>query len=142
MIIERRQDEERLRYWRQELARHVYISAGEVAFEGFFTRERLTPEQAEKRVMQPCPPGTAWGNCWEYGWFRGDFVCPAQAAGQRLMLATGLGGEQLVYVNGRAAGSEDSRHSHVLLTREASAGESFHLLAESYAGHGLRLESL
>lgn len=137
-----RQFQTRLRAYLEELPRHLYTPVAKVPVEGFVTRERLTPTQAEQAQFIPFPEGTPWGACWEYGWFRADVTLPDECDGRRVVLLGQVGGEQLYYVNGRAAGSVDRRHSYVTLTRRAKAGERFHILAESYAGHGARLEEL
>ena len=142
MIDMGRQFSQRIRAWQEALEQQLSTPVAEVSFEGFVTREALTPAQAEARTFEPFPPGTAWGGCWEYGWFRGDLTLPPSCEGRRVVLYSGLGGEQIFYVNGKAAGAVDREHPYVVLTRKGRAGEKFHLLAESYAGHGPRLESL
>ncbi len=128
--------------WLEEMKRQVYTPVAEVAFEGFTTMKRLTTAEVEQGQFAPYPEGTAWGACWEYGWFRANFHLPAECAGRRVVLLGGLGGEQLYYRDGKAIGSVDKGHPYVTLTRCAEAGEQVHLLVESYAGHGARLESL
>ena len=137
-----RQFHTRLRTYLEELPRHLYTPVAQVPMEGFITRERLTPAQAEQAQFTPFPEGTPWGGCWEYGWFRADVTLPEHCAGRRVVLLGQVGGEQLYYVNGRAVGSVDKEHSYVTLTRCAAPGERFHILTESYAGHGARLEGL
>ncbi len=128
--------------WLEEMKQQVYTPVAEVAFEGFTTTKRLTTAEAEQGQFMPYPEGTAWGACWEYGWFRADVRLPKECAGRRVILLGGLGGEQLYYRDGKAIGSVDKGHPYVTLTRCAVAGEQAHLLVESYAGHGARLESL
>ena len=142
MIDLGRQFSQRIRAWQEALEQQLSAPVAEVCFEGFVTKEALTPAQAEEREFSPYPPGTAWGGCWEYGWFRGDLVLPEECEGRRVVLYSGLDGEQIFYVNGQAVGAVDREHPFVTLTREGHAGERFHLLAESYAGHGPRLENL
>ncbi len=142
MIELARQIRQRLRFWYDELGNHLYSPVAQTEFQGFTTFERLTPEQAEAASKKPYPAGTAWGACWEYGWFTTDVVIPESCKGQRVVFFSGLGGEQLVYANGKAVGSIDKEHKYVTLTRCAQGGETFHLLIESYAGHGARLENL
>ncbi|MGN0795295.1 MAG: alpha-mannosidase [Aristaeellaceae bacterium] len=137
-----RQNRQRLQAWRQELANHLYTPIGTVDFDGFTTIDRLTPEQAMLKPMRPFPIGTKWGACWEYAWFRASFTLPASCEGRRVILLPGLGGEQLIYVDGQARGSNDKGRDHVVLRRCASAGESVQVLLESYAGHGARLEDM
>ena len=137
-----RQRGQRLKAWRDELKRHLWRAIDQVAFEGFVTRKRMTCEEASAYTRKPFPPGTAWGACWEYGWFFADIEVPEQWTGQRLILYTGIGGEQLVHVNGQCAGSIDREHAYITLSRSAQAHQHFRLAIEAYAGHGARLESL
>ena len=125
----------RLDRWRKELPRHFYRPLGKLELEGFVTKEQLSPEQAARGDFRPMPAGTRWGAKWEYGWFRGEAVLPEEAAGRRVVLELGLGGEILVYVNGRAA----SGRSRVDLSKQGVAGERYGILAECYAGHGPRV---
>ena len=137
-----RQDAQRIYAWRQEMKNHLHTPIGTVDFEGFTTFDRLTPQQAEAHTMQPYPAGTKWGACWEYGWFRTAFTLPAECEGRRVVLLPGVGGEQLIYVDGQARGSNDKGRDYVVLRREAKAGETISVLMESYAGHGARLENM
>ena len=102
-----RQNRQRLQAWRQEMKNHLYTPVGTVDFAGFTTFDRLTLEQAAARAMQPFPAGTKWGKCWEYAWFAADFTLPAECEGRRTVLLPGVGGEQLIYVDGVARGSND-----------------------------------
>lgn len=137
-----RQFRQRQRAWMEELRRHLYTPVMEVPVEGFTTMERLTPETAEKRAFRPYAAGEGWGACWEYGWFRTEFRLPESCKGRRVVLLGQVGGEQLYYVNGRACGAVDKEHTYVTLSRKARAGERYHVLVESYAGHGARLENI
>ena len=137
-----RQDRQRLQAWRQEMKNHLYTPVATVDFEGFVTLDRLTPEQAASMPMRPFPVGEKWGKCWEYAWFRGETTLSAACEGQRVVLLPGLGGEQLIYVDGAAAGSNDKGRDYVTLRRSARAGERVSLLIESYVGHGARLENM
>ncbi len=137
-----RQWRQRVCAWQEELGKELYTPVGEVVFEGFASREILTPEEAEKHAFVPYKPGRNWGKCWEYGWFRADLTLSECCAGRRVVLFSGVDGEQLHYVNGRAAGATDREHHYLTLTTEGKAGETFHILTESYAGHGPRLEKI
>ena len=137
-----RQDAQRIHAWRQEMKNHLHTPIGTVDFEGFTTFDRLTPQQAGAHDMQPYPAGTKWGACWEYGWFRTAFTLPAECEGRRVVLLPGLSGEQLIYVDGQARGSNDKGRDYVVLRREAKAGEKISVLMESYADHGARLENM
>ncbi len=137
-----RQDRQRIQAWRQEMKNHLYTPIATVDFKGFTTFDRLTPDNAASMPMRPFPVGTKWGACWEYAWFRTDFTLPAECEGHRVVLLPGMGGEQLIYVDGQARGSNDKGRDHVVLRREAKAGEALSVLIESYAGHGARLENM
>ena len=137
-----RQKRQRLEAWRKEMKNHLYTPVGTVAFTGFTTFERLTPESAASMPMRPFPVGTKWGKCWEYAWFKADFKLPQGCDGCRVVLLPGLGGEQLIYVDGVARGSNDKGRDYVTLRMDAKAGETVSVLVESYAGHGARLEEM
>jgi len=137
-----RQNRQRLEAWRKEMRNHLYTPVGMVDFEGFTVLDRLTPEDAANRPMQAFPAGTKWGECWEYAWFRAVFTLPEGCEGQRVILLPGMGGEQLIYVDGIAAGSNDKGRDYVTLRKSARAGETVSVLVESYAGHGARLEEM
>lgn len=137
-----RQHRQRIQAWRQALKQQLYTPVGEVSFCGTTTLSRLTPEEAATWPMQPFPAGTKWGACWEYGWFQANITVPEDCAGKRLVLLSGLGGEQLVYVDGVAVGSNDKGHDAITLRKSARAGETIQLLIEGYAGHGARLEEM
>ena len=137
-----RQDRQRLEAWRQEMKNHLYTPVGEVAFDGFTTFDRLAPECAASTPMRPFPVGEKWGKCWEYAWFRADFTLPEDCEGRRVVLLPGLGGEQLIYVDGIARGSNDKGRDYVTLRMQGKVGEQISVLIESYAGHGARLENM
>ena len=137
-----RQNSQRLQAWRQEMKNHLYTPVGTVEFAGFTTFERLTPESAASMEMRPFPVGTKWGKCWEYAWFRADFILPQGCDGRRVVLLPGMGGEQLIYVDGVARGSNDKGRDYVTLCMNGQAGEAVSVLVESYAGHGARLEEM
>ena len=80
---------ERIRIWMEELKNHIFIKLGEVLFEGFTTKERLSFQEALTRDFVPMPPKTPWGAKWEYGWFRAEVVLPPEAEGQRIYLRPG-----------------------------------------------------
>ena len=137
-----RQAAQRFRMWKDELKNHLYTPVGTVSFSFCTTFEHPGPEEAEKMPRIPCPVGTRWGGMWEYGWFFADVILPKSCEGRRVALFSKVGGEQLVFVSGKAVGSIDKNHAYVPLTRSGRAGETFHVQIESYAGHGPRLEAL
>ena len=95
----------RVTNWRDELPQHFYRPLGVVALSGFVTQEQLTAEQAQAAQLPPDAAGTRWGAKWEYGWFKGAFTLPPEAAGQRIALRADAGGESAVWVNGRLVGA-------------------------------------
>lgn len=139
ILLEERQ--KRINIWLEELKHHMFITLCDVSFSGFFTMERLSLEEALTREFSPMPQGTSWGAKWEYGWFKTEVVLPEKAQGQRIFLHPEVGGEMLLWVNQKAAGSRDLKHDGITLTRCGKAGERFQIIAESYAGHGPRLEN-
>ena len=139
---ENRQFTQRLGAWHTELQRHVLEPLTPVAFSGAFTFNALSPQEASGLSGSPMPAGTAWGRYREYGWFSAEVTLPEGCAGRRIVLCSGIGGEQLVYLDGQAMGSVDRQHAYVTLFRQAPAEGCFRLLIESYAGNGPRLENL
>ena len=130
----------RIDHWRNTLPKLFYRPLETLQFEGYLTREHLTSRQAEKQRFRKMPEGYAWGAKWEYGWFRTDVTIPRSAAGKRVCLALETGGESLIYVNGVEAGAKGWSDREITLTRKAKGGERFHILAESYGGHGPMVE--
>ena len=140
MIDMGRQWADRLRIWSEQFDKHFYRKYRTLAVEFFPTMERLPLAQAEAGPFSPAPVGMKWGRKWEYGWFRTAFTVPAELEGQRLVLTLGTAPEMLVFVNGKEAGSIDRQHHYLTLTRNARAGTTYRILAECYAGHGVRNE--
>ncbi len=135
-----RQWEDRLRIWAEQLPRHYYRPVGSLETEYFTTMDRLAYVQALAGPFAPILPGAKWGKKWEYGWFRSRVTLPQGLEGQRVVFTLAAAEEMLVWVNGREAGAVDKHHKYITLSRCAQAGESYELLAECYAGHGLRNE--
>lgn len=131
----------RIGLWIEELPKHFYEEIAVVSFEGMMTKERLSYERAMEAEFKPMPVGTTWGEKWEYGWFRTKITLPEEAKGQRIFLRPEVGGEMLLFVNGKVAGARDLQHDGITLTRCANGGEEFLIVMESYAGHGPRLEN-
>ena len=140
MIDMGRQWADRLRIWSEQFDKHFYRKYRTLAVEFFPTMERLPLAQAETGPFSPAPVGMKWGRKWEYGWFRTAFTVPAELEGQRLVLTLGTAPEMLVFVNGKEAGSIDRQHHYLTLTRNARTGTTYRILAECYAGHGVRNE--
>ncbi len=132
---------ERIKIWMEELKNHIFIKLADIRFEGFTTKARLSVEEALKHEFVPMPQGTPWGSKWEYGWFKAELTLTREAEGYRIFLHPEVGGEMLLWVNGKTAGSRDLKHNGITLTRCGKEGEHFLIVAESYAGHGPRLEN-
>ncbi len=139
VLAEERQ--QRIKIWMEELGHHMFEKLCDVQFFGFTTTKRLFLKEALEQEFIPMPQGTKWGAKWEYGWFQAEITLPEKAEGKRIFLHPEVGGEMLLWINGKAAGSRDLKHEGITLTRCGKAGEQFHIVAESYAGHGPRLEN-
>lgn len=126
---------DRIELWRKALHELTYTPLGSVSLQGALTQEYLTAEQASKLPMRSYPPGTAWGEAWEYAWFSGQLTLPPAAQGERIVLRLETGGEGLVWLNGTPVGTRDWAHTEVTLAHQAWAGTRFDILAEMYAGH-------
>jgi len=133
----------RIDHWRNTLPRLFYRELQSLALEGFITTEQLRAEEAEKRRFSPMPPGTAWGNKWDYAWLRTRAKLPKEAAGERIVFCVDLWKaegnhekEAAIYVNGVNTGARDKFHRHLTLTPKAKGNEAYSILIEAYAGHG------
>ena len=147
-----RQWNERIKIWMEKLPRFFFTECGSVPAVFFTTYDFLSMEEAEavfkgKKGSSGIPkvskalPGTKWGAKWEYGWFKYGLKLPQTVAGKRIVCRPDTGGESLVFVNGKAAGAFDKFHSWITLTPKAVGGESYAMLSEVYAGHGIRPEN-
>jgi alpha-mannosidase len=136
-----RQWNERLKIWIDYLPRLFYREKGTVPAVFFTTMEPLSPGQAAVHQAEPVSEGYGWGKKWQYGWFRFSLTVPRELCGKRIVCYPDTGGESLVFVDGKAAGALDKRHAYITLTRSSIGGQVFDLLAESYAGHGIRPEN-
>ena len=135
-----RQWEDRLRIWAEQFPRHYMKKAATLSLEGFTTMDHWAFDRAVKGSYSPAPVGMAWGEKWEYGWFRTRFTVPQELEGKRLVLHVGCGEEMLVWVNGTESGAIDKKHKYITLTRSAEMGKTYEIYAECYAGHGIRNE--
>ncbi len=137
-----RQFSQRVKAYMDALKEDILWPGIPVAFEGFVSDEPIPMDEAENGPFRPMPPGTPWGGKWQYGYFRAELAPPDDWEGLPLALTGGMGGEQLYYVNGAAAGAVDRGHPFLYLTFSHVRGQKYRILCESYAGHGPRLESL
>ena len=131
----------RVKLWIEELPNHFTTPLASVLFEGFRTFARMTPAEASASKFEPMPPGTSWGQMWEYAWFRTQLTLPKESEGGRVILSPRLGGESLVFANGVAVGAIDKQHHYVEIARTARGGALFEILIEAYGGHGPRVEN-
>ncbi len=124
----------KIEYFLQNIPKRMYKPIEEFGFEGFFTYDRLSLEEAMKHEKQVLPQGLEWGRKWEYGWFFTTITIPKCCAGKRVVFAAKQG-ESTVFVNGKAVGAFDKEHTHITLTYNAKGGEIFEIAMEAYAGH-------
>jgi len=137
----------RIDRWRDTMPKLFYSPIAPVDFKGFVTKEQLSVEQALKGKFSEMPVGTKWGGKWEYGWFKAEVKIPKDCAGKRVVMAVKSGGESAVFIDGVGAGGNsvagwnninDIGGREITLARKAKGGESFQVLVEGYAGHGVR----
>ena len=132
----------RLRHWINTLRQDIYLPVQDIAFEGFFTMEHLTPEQAAQGSFSPIPRGTKWGKMYEYCWLRATVTVPEGNA-PRYALNLPVGSEATLFLDGKAFGTyrsdwvKDPLHYIVdnFLPVGEPAGTKHELLIEAYAGH-------
>ena len=135
-----RQWSERLKIWADQLPKHYFVKTGSLSMSYFTTMEQLRFEEACAQTFSPAPKGTKWGKKWEYGWFRTELTVPEHLQGKRLVFTLNTAEEMLVWVNGRETGAIDKKHRFITLSRCANAGDTYEIVAECYAGHGVRNE--
>jgi len=124
------------------LRRDFYHPLGELELSGFEEEAELSLEQALAHERQPRPRGARVTEPWHYGWLFTDFVLPAAARGERVVLSLEPGGESTLFLNGRTFGMRRadwvSAPHHVLVdqtvARRAKGGERFALAMEVYGG--------
>lgn len=126
----------RIADWNKLLREHFVQPLGALPLSGFTTREHLSPREAARGKFRPMPTGATWGGKWEYGWFKTRVVLPRAVVGRRIVARLNPGGEGLVFINGKVAGSRGCGRDEVTLTTSGRTGQVFELLVEAYAGHG------
>lgn len=77
-----------------------------------------------------------WGGRDATLWMRTRIAIPPEWAGQRVALRLRLGGEALVYLNGRALQGVDDNHTEVELSSVLAPGEEAFLAVEAWSGMG------
>lgn len=76
---------------------------------------------------------TEWGWWDRSQWFRASVTIPAEMAGWPVVLLLDPGAEALCYINGVPAQGLDPNRNEVMLTENASGGETFGVLIEASA---------
>ncbi len=135
-----RQWNDRLRMWAEQFPKHYYRQFATVPVSYFTTMDHIPFEAAAQGHYASAPVGMKWGKKWEYGWFRTQIEIPEPLAGKRVVFTLNTAEEMLVWVNGQEAGAIDKKHRFITLSRCASSGEKYEIIAECYAGHGVRNE--
>ncbi len=125
----------KIEYYLQALPGYFCTPMGQLTWEGFVTKERLTLAEARTIPREPFPEGHLRGEKWEYAWMFTRVTVPADCAGQRLVIKSD-NGESTVWVNGQVIGAFDKEHDALTLTWNAEAGQEFEIILEAYAGHG------
>ncbi len=139
----------RLGHWINTLKQDIYLPLGDIAFEGFYTMDHLTPEQALQGSFQRIPAGTKWGRMYEYCWLKATVTVPDGGA-PRYALNLPVGSEATIFLDGKAFGTyradwvSDPLHYIVdnFLPEGEPAGTTHELLVEAYAGHFFPQSSL
>lgn len=135
-----RQWTDRLRIWAEQFPKHYFVKQGQLSVSYFTTMDHLPFDEAVDGPYIPAPVGTKWGKKWEYGWFRTELTVAEALEGKRLVFTLNTAEEMLVWVNGQEAGAIDKKHRFITLSRSAKAGDHYEIIAECYAGHGVRNE--
>ena len=150
----------KIKFLQDNLTRRMYSPLESVEFQGFFTYDRLSLQEAEAREKMPLPEGMRWGRKWEYGWFFAEVdVPPAQENGEHKrtqdvkmqnageqnaedgifrgsvnrIVFRAEPGECLVFINGQVKGALDKEHKIIELNEYA--GQKIQIAMEVYAGH-------
>lgn len=127
--------------WREELVRHFFKPLNDIPLQVAFTKgQHKIPDALKSLSFTPITQGKTWGSKWEYGWFRGSFTVPKEAAGKMVAIMINVGGEAAVYVDGEFSGAFDKEHKVVFIPGLGEVGRTFEIVLEAYAGHGLQLE--
>ena len=145
----------KIEFLQNNLTRRMYSPLEPVRFQGFFTYDRMSLQEAEVREKMPLPEGMKWGRKWEYGWFFAEVDVPsaqengehkriqdvkAQNAEDRIFRGSAdrivfraEPGECLVFINGQVKGALDKEHKIIELNEYA--GQKIQIAMEVYAGH-------
>ncbi len=127
------------------LAADLYHPLGEIRLSGFTAEKDLSPEEAALLPRVPYPEGTRWGSAGDYAWMFSQFVLPASAQGERIVMDLDPGGEATLFVDGLPFGTRRGdrlSHPHHYIVDQtvrirAQAGDTVHLAMEVYGGTAL-----
>ena len=114
--------EGRVSMWISALKKRLYQPVGSMEFSYCTTFEHWSYETAMSADYLPIQEGDAWGEEWEYGWFRSSFQLGEWAKGKRIVMDLDLGGEATLFVNGEVWGT----------TRAHWVQERHHYLCDNY----------
>lgn len=134
---------DRIEHWIRTLKEDFYQPLGEISLKAYRTEEHLLYEEIQNREFFAVEPGFTWGNIYEYCWFKGDFVLPKEAEGERIVLNLNPGGESTLFVNGQEFGTyradwvANPHHYFVdnMISMSGKSGEAYDFCMETYAGH-------
>ncbi|MFD2115767.1 alpha-mannosidase [Paenibacillus yanchengensis] len=136
----------KLRHLTEVYAAYIFDEVDEVAMQHFETDEHMYAVPGEEVGWQATTTGEVWGKAWSTAWFKGNYQVPASLANQKLYVAATTGGhETMFWVDGQPRGLYNEgvlsgnlgNHKFERLTDGASAGATFELAFEAYAGHPL-----
>ena len=89
--------------------------------------------QAEEIDWTPVATGSTWGGAQEWTWFRAWFRLPQSWTGQKVRLSLPLGGQGMVYLDGRPCQGLDENHRSLVLPPGCFNGTSHLAAIEAYA---------
>ncbi|MCR5467477.1 MAG: alpha-mannosidase, partial [Lachnospiraceae bacterium] len=139
-------------FWKERIGKLIEV-IGELRFEKSIPIDTYRMNHTDGRYKDVSEMDTSswdelrdnkiWGGHREYFYFETVFTVPSECEGKTLMytLRTGHEGEWdalnpqfLVYVNGKKRMGMDVNHRELILTENAKAGESFHIILQAYTG--------
>ncbi len=110
------------------------------------TTDRLYDIPADS-LCAPIKSGSTWGSEEAFGWFKTEFVVPAELDGKDIFIMPHTEGyESLLWVNGKPFGTFATKivftghgnHYCDLLMKNAKAGEKIEIALEVYTGHSYK----
>lgn len=124
------------------LAADLYHPVGGIPLRGFKAEKDLSLEEASVLPRQDFPEGSAWGMPGDYVWMFSDFILPAEAEGERIVMDLNPGGEATLFVDGQPFGTRRAdrlAHPHHYIVDQTvrlsgKAGETVRLAMEVYGG--------